>query len=344
MKYIKQNEFIGLSKGNEFYLNEFKLTPFFTNLSLYSREELNSEFAFSIPLYSSPRIEDTFFNICKESKILKPILKKIHTGIKNKNIIIGYTDPSLFKFINNNLSKFNIFKQENAYSLGFYNNQTKNINIMLDHNIDLIGGIRKQNIDIVMLHEIIHWAAANNNKTNFIKNTEKHFLIPYYFYLIKDILQFLNTALSNKKIESAPKEIVIKELRKTIYSLVLNNETKIVSYENVINNTNKYWNEFFINAWDMNNNKLREDVVNFMMYPYLKNYLDTDVKFNNKIFKNNTIISERIYYKCYKKLGLTDTRTYPGQEICFPSEIVSITNENGAVSSVINSINKIPMR
>lgn len=320
------------------YLMEFKLSPLFNTLVPYQSGNIKDDLIFNdqLIIYSSVYIEGIFKSKIDESNILKPIKKKLIECIDKKRILIGYSTPSKFAFYYNRI-KFTIGIKDSSV-LGHYVKYNETVYIILDDNVNVLGNeIRK--IDVTLAHEMVHFAASQNN-ISFVKYSFKNFLMPYYVYIIKESIKLLYDKYIKFKNNN------LSSLSKTCSILINQNERKINSLDLVYNRSINIWTEYFNdNFSDVLSIDECNDLASYLVYCYYKNFNDINQMNTIKLKKSLTphINSlDSIFLKAYKNIGV-DAHTIPGQEILFPSEITSISNQNGLHKEMIDCINKIKL-
>lgn len=317
---------------HKYQLQEFRFSP--VGLSPYTKIDMFSDIP-PIEIYSSPNIESRAINQFNESSITKPIINTIQNAINNKKIIIGYTNPSKFKFLYNKI-KFSFGIKKN-YALGLYDQHDDTIYIVLDDNVYITGNT-KYSITETLVHELCHMAAKHYNKTNYLKNVKNDYDTFYSNFLYNLIYNEYQLLLKDEV-----KDIINKN-KKYLFNFIIRmhklydaNENKNFSLD--LNPAKKEWfillHILFNNVIDVEKlYEISKNIINLYKYNFLN-----DKSTNNDEIKK---IHNSIKYG-YKSLGLNNITTLTGQEVLFLSEVICIYNQNGLHNNIIKSINKINM-
>ncbi len=207
------------------------------------------------------------------------------------------------------------------------------IYLFLDNNVDLKGH-EILSIDKILIHELCHMATVQHNETKIINKTINT-LIPFY----SEIINNLTELFLHKKIEFTTK--VKNELKEVIYQLVDSNECKDMNIDEKLKNSFDIWKKFlskilFNNLDEVN--LITKAILALYIFNYHGEYLIKNDKY--ELVKHIDEI-ENIFIESYKNIGITRIINVPGQEVIFPSEIISISSQNGIQSNVVSSLNKI---
>ncbi len=165
---------------------------------------------------------------------------------------------------------------------------------------------------------MVHFACFNNENLFFQKN--KKYIVSFYKYIIQNII---NSDLSKYD----------KKLEECIYTLITLFERKVVQ-PNIVSVQSIWKNNYFMKL------EISEEKANYysklLCLPYIRYHMDF------KIFEKESKDLVFLYYKSYKKLGISAYNiTLVGQEIIFPSEIICILNQFNINSDMVELINSI---
>lgn len=313
------------------FMENFKMTPLLNNLQPVSNGHLVDDFPTTI-LYSSDEIYNAMTNIFNDSHILKPVIKKVNALLGTNKIIVGYINPNYFNFLYKKLKS--IMGIKNSLVLGFYDNITDTIFLVLDDSINLFGRDTK-GLDIILAHELCHMASYQFKYTN-IHNLFRNDIFKFYYNIIVEMWNLYF------KDSNFPQERDVKvELNNVIDKLFLRNDCSKFSMDVKINNTFVIWKDFFTKLYPSKEDEFIPSMMaQSLMIVYLENYSgDMFITSNIKYNKNKI---EKMFYNSYKNVfGLNNLVTEPGQEIIYPSEIIAITNQFGLNHKAITAINKI---
>lgn len=315
------------------FILEYNLSPFLNGLSLVNNADLFIGIT-NIEFYSSPKIQEILINIVNKSIILEPVRKNILKLIQNKKIILGYTDPSKFRFVFEKIK--NLFGRSTSEKyVGLYSVSEDKIYLILDNNVDLMGH-EIYSIDKILSHELCHMATVQYKKTKIIQKTINSLLL-FYSEVIRNVTQLL----LNKNISYDVK--FKRELKDTIYELIDINECLDSNIDIKIKNSYNIWKKFLSKIL-FNNLEEVNLITKAVLSLYIFNYHGEHLIKNDKY----EIIShideiENIFIEAYKNIGITRIINIPGQEFIFPSEIISICSQNGIQNNVVSSLNKISL-
>lgn len=291
-----------MNYGNDNELNEFvKFYPM--GLSSYlTIPELD------LNVYSNTKITNTFINWVEKDSILKPVRNVVIDGINQRKIVIGYESKNKIKRLYKILR--NSFYNKNQTVLGWYSGNSNKIALILDDNVNIIGNVIKE-ITPVLSHELAHYACKNNYK-GFIKGTYSKYMEPFYKVFINDI--------TDGKVNPSDKEI-----KKLVTNLIKKNEASGDVFVN--NNIKTCWKEIFTNYPEYY-------LPTISSYMYMREY----IPFNNNVRK-----SIRSLMKAYETIGIKNVLnfTLPGQEIAYPSEILSVVSTFGTIPEIGKIVNQI---
>lgn len=329
------NEDIYLDSYNQSYnLEEFKFSP----VGLVPYTIYNSDFV-NIPpieIYSSKNIERRVLERVKESNITSDIVDLIERGLNNKKLIVGYTNPSKFKFVYQKIRQLAGLKRD--WGLGFYDKLDDVTYIILDDNANLFGNV-KFDLPLIIAHELCHMAAAQNSKTKIIESNMNNILLPFFanclLYLTTNNGETYDSYEYSK--EDYKKDINLKELKNTI-SKIFN----FIEISNVSINQKTLYKVAL--DWDEYNNKVfkQNDELNNLdlSYTYMSLYLEKFLNIESN-YDFNHLFNSIVYG--YKKIGIDIKNQVLGQEFIYISEVLAISNENGFQSNVLKCIKKIDM-
>ena len=322
------------SYNQSYHLEEFRFSP--VGLSPYTI--YNSDFV-NIPpieIYSSKNIERRVLERVKESKITSDIADLIERGLNNKKIIVGYTNPSKFKFVYQKIKQLAGLKRD--WGLGFYDKLDDVTYIILDDNINILGN-SKFDLPLIIAHELCHMAAAQNNKTKIIESNMNNILLPFFsnclLYLTTNNGDYYESYGYTK--ESFKKDIDVKELKNTIQKIL--NFIEISNSpmnQDIVFKVSLEWDKFNNKCFKQNDELNNLDLAYTYVSLYLENFLNIEANYDFEHLSNS------IKY-AYKKIGIEIKNQVLGQEFIYISEVLAISNENGFQSNVLKCIKKIDM-
>lgn len=304
------------------HLEEIGLFPIINKLEFYG-------YVSGIALYSN----ETIVNKVKEHvlKQRKEIYNIVSKGLDSKNIIVGYTSPSKFKFVFNKIKKLTGFVDE--VDLGFYDKIEDKLCVVLDHNVNMLGKTLIK-IDSILVHELVHCAASKNNKTNIILNTSEHFIYPFFKSLLSNLYNIVIE--EDEKLNVIPYgsdfNRIMMDLNKKIEKDVS------ITTHNGYYISSQIWNNEFVKRLGGNKENARI-LTRALQSMYNYNYLNSSLS----VFSDNELkkINDS-FYKAYNNINIKNPNTLVGQEPIYPSEIISIYSRiNPTNPNIVNSLNKI---
>lgn len=305
-------------------LNEFKLSPFQglePYLSVYGEM-----------VYSSKKIENIIIDKIKNNTKYNKLNDILISGIKKHRIVIGYTTRNKFSFIMNRIKMTTGIVK--SWGMGYFYNEGKTIVILLDHNVSILGNEIFSSLDTIV-HELCHLITSLDPKYMF-KATKDNILIPYYKTLIYETALAVGVPSEDIKISKA-------KLEKTIFELIKEEQNTIqtgTSFKKIIESLMKTWG-YVIN--DLEPKNKRDDILHMMVVGYANfyNIKYDEIKEAGKYIDKSIACYQKAYLKNFKSDISLDT--YPGQEFCFPSEVISIvsTYENTINPTIIKALQNI---
>lgn len=306
-------------------LEEFRFSPVgLTPYTVFKNPELPP-----IEIYSSKLIEENVIKRVEQSDILKPIKDLVITGLNNRKIIVGYTNPSKFSFLYRKIKK--IFGYIQTWALGVYDYHDDIIYIILDDNVNILGNA-VFDISNIIVHELCHMAAYHNKKTKIFDSSLQTLLVPFYLNLIGKIISKDKNFSPKKYSEyvNSNIKIFISEFEKYFNKIESKAKNNL---EQVEDEAFEFWSNILPKIIPSFDELDGTEIAIEMMKSYDKNYKR----------KSNTNIDKEIL-DSYKKIGsIIDVNSLLGQEVIFPSEIIAISNEKGLSPAIANCINKINM-
>lgn len=326
------------SYNQSYHLEEFRFSP--VGLSPYTI--YNSDFV-NIPpieIYSSKNIERRVLERVKESKITSDIADLIERGLNNKKIIVGYTNPSKFKFVYQKIKQLAGLKRD--WGLGFYDKLDDVTYIILDDNINILGN-SKFDLPLIIAHELCHMAAAQNNKTKIIESNMNNILLPFFSNLIIHIAEndehIKELNINFKQLLKENIDILIKCLKHISTKIEVNynpiDSKNYISGSNFLDNIEDIWDIYLEKIFKKVDYISLQKIRQIILYSFEKKYIwgHTDINF---------LTDDAIKFS-YKKIGINIGNQLIGQEPVYISEVLAISNENGFQSNVLKCIKKIDM-
>ena len=324
------------SYSQSYNLEEFKFSPVgLAPYTIYNSEIVDIP---PIEIYSSKKIEQRVIERVKNSPITSPIAELIETGLNNKRIIVGYTNPSKFKFVYQKIKELAGLKRE--WGLGVYDYLDDTLYIILDDNINLFGNERFD-LPLIIAHELCHMATKQNKKTKIIENTMNTILLPFFsnclgYITTNDGEYFKSYGYSQKEFNTDIKKNInnLKETILKIVNMIELNHTQI--NQNVVFKIALMWDVFNNKTFKQNDELNNTDLSYLYMSLFMEKYLRIDFNYDYEH------LNDAIKF-AYKKIGVTISNQLVGQEFIFISEVLAIVSESGFQSNVLNSIKKIDM-
>lgn len=270
-------------------------------------------------IYFNERFIENFKEIIETDPRTKLIHKEVVEKINKKDIIAGYTTSNIIShlikkasdFITSTLSIFTYTTQKKI--MGIFCPIDRKIIIVLDENTNILGSAEKKGVIDVLLHELSHYY-CNINPQIFHRICEKR-INNYFLKLLKKIKKEINWEKYIPNIKILTKNLIFNEREKRLkkqISMAIN-----------------FWYEF-LNEPLNNNKKEIEDLLDKIFFLFMTILgIDTNEK---EISKKINLL---IYFKeAYLENGIilrTENfyKTFHGQEVIYPSEIIAVSNSLG---------------
>lgn len=322
------------SYSKSYNLEEFRFSP----VGLIPYTIYNSQFT-SLPpieIYSSKNIEKRVLERVKESKITSDIYDVIERGLNNRKLIVGYTNPSKFKFVYQKIKQLAGLKRD--WGLGFYDKLDDVTYIILDDNINIFGNT-KFDLPLIIAHELCHMATFQNKNTKIIEATMKSTLLPFFSNALAFIMIYDRTYTSKEynDIINKNKNILEKYLLNISKSVEM---TKDINTVPTIYNIAGIWSDFLLECFPIfkNDKNLVSAYGKLLVSLYLVQFYGIK-QYNEEAWQ---LMHRSIKY-AYTKIGVLTNNQMLGQEFFYISEVLAISNENGFSSEVLKSIQKLDM-
>jgi len=272
-------------------------------------------------IHTNLKIQNYIKEWIENSHNLKPISKNINKGIDTGNIIIGFENPGKLNAL---LNRFKRIMTPTKLSgiMGFYNGKDKKLVILLDENVDFLGGAIK-NIPPIITHEMMHYAANVDTKKVY-SITKSKYLIPFYRNVVTNL-------------DPKTAKITDSVLGKTITNL-MNYFEKDNSLGAGIRDAYNVWNLFFD---ELDGSK--SDLSLAMILPYFAYIREMRIKPKHTSIAKKVALS---MYSSYEQLGVRNPMNLStvGQEAIYPSEILAVINQFDLTNEGAKVINNIRMR